>query len=124
MENLGVIYIHEVDGALGCQNTVPKSPKGFGEVFEVPCSKVDNLHDYCSGLLKGVLLSKGLSISSVVFQPADSDDEQLRGLHGFPVTAFRSISPTGKEYYEFHIFFDTKVHTRRILGQSSSKEWR
>lgn len=117
-----LVYIHEIKGSVGIKTCFPVSKHGFGKVFEVKCTDIPYLRTYCDALVKGILLGKGLSINQVVFQPPDSPDKQFIGEKGEPVTVFRITSDRREDYYEFHVFFDTKASTIRhgILD----KDWR
>lgn len=113
MDTEELVYIHEIEGSVGITKCFNVSEKGFAKVIEVPCSEIHCLKTYCSGLIKGILLSKGLGIRSVVFQPADSRSCALLEEKGYPVTVFKICRGRNEDYYQFHIFFDTKASTLR-----------
>ena len=103
-----IVYIHKIPNSKGVSTTFDVSDKGFGVVFIVPCKDVNNLEEYCKGLLKGILLAKGTHINNIVFQPAD--DIEFSNTIGQPIYVYRNID-RGKEEYVFHIFFDTQGET-------------
>ena len=117
-----LVYIHEMEGSVGITSCFNVSDKGFAKVLNIPCEEIDCLKTYCTGLINGILLSKGLGVRSVVFQPADSRCEDLRGEKGYPVTVFKICEERKEDFYQFHIFFDTKANT--IRHGFTSKDWR